>query len=68
MNVAQDRHKSYADRGHRQDVFEACEKLSLKVSLTKGVLSFSKKGKLSPRFNLLVPMKSWRESEKLLID
>nr|XP_021860926.1 uncharacterized protein LOC110799949 [Spinacia oleracea] len=50
MKAAQDRQKSYADQDRRQAVFEIGEKVLLKVSPTKGVMRFGKKGKLSPRY------------------
>ncbi|CAH9089000.1 unnamed protein product [Cuscuta europaea] len=50
MKVAQDRQKSYADLGRKPAEFEAGEKVLLRVSPTKGVMRFGKKGKLSPRF------------------
>ncbi|XP_031090980.1 uncharacterized protein LOC115995977 [Ipomoea triloba] len=50
MKAAQDRQKSYADLGRKQAEFQVGEKVLLRVSLTKGVMRFGKKGKLSPRF------------------
>ncbi|CAH9119792.1 unnamed protein product [Cuscuta europaea] len=50
MKAAQDRQKSYADLGRKPAEFEAGEKVLLRVSPTKGVMRFGKKGKLSPRF------------------
>ncbi|CAH9081090.1 unnamed protein product [Cuscuta europaea] len=50
MKAAQDRQKSYADLKRKPAEFEAGEKVLLRVSPTKGVMRFGKKGKLSPRF------------------
>ncbi|CAH9081079.1 unnamed protein product, partial [Cuscuta europaea] len=50
MKAAQDRQKSYADLGRKPAEFEVGEKVQLKVSPTRGVMRFGKKGKLSPRF------------------
>ncbi|CAH9104857.1 unnamed protein product [Cuscuta europaea] len=50
MKAAQDRQKSYADLGRKPAEFEIGEKVLLKVSPTRGVMRFGKKGKLSPRF------------------
>ncbi|CAH9124286.1 unnamed protein product [Cuscuta epithymum] len=50
MKAAQDRQKSYADLGRKPAEFKVGEKVLLKVSPTKGVMRFGKKGKLSPRF------------------
>ncbi|CAH9114854.1 unnamed protein product [Cuscuta epithymum] len=50
MKAAQDRQKSYADLGRKPAEFELGEKVLLKVSPTRGVMRFGKKGKLSPRF------------------
>lgn len=50
MKVAQDRQKSYANKERRQVAFEVGEKVLLRVSPTKGVIRFGRKGKLSPRF------------------
>ena len=50
MRGAQDRQKSYADKRRSALEFEVGEKVLLKVSPTKGVMRFGRKGKLSPRF------------------
>ena len=50
MRAAQDRQKSYADLKRRPVEFEVGEKVFLKVSPTKGVMRFGRKGKLSPKF------------------
>ena len=50
LRVAQSRQKSYADVRRRDLEFAAGDKVFLKVSPTKGVMRFGKKGKLSPRF------------------
>ncbi|XP_019171995.1 PREDICTED: uncharacterized protein LOC109167435 [Ipomoea nil] len=50
MKAAQDRQKSYADLSRRQVDFPVVDKVWLKVSPTRGVMRFGKKGKLSPRF------------------
>ena len=50
LRMAYSRQKSYAD--HRRWVleFEEGDQVYLKISTTKGVVRFSKKGKLSPRY------------------
>ncbi|XP_019157355.1 PREDICTED: uncharacterized protein LOC109153914 [Ipomoea nil] len=48
--MAQDRQKSYADLGRKPAEFSVGEKVWLKVSPTRGVMRFGKKGKLSARF------------------
>ena len=50
MKAAQDRQKSYADKSRKIVEFEVGEKVMLKVSPTKGVMRFGRKGKLSPRY------------------
>ncbi|TYK02513.1 pol protein [Cucumis melo var. makuwa] len=50
MQVAQSRHKSYADVRQRDLEFHVGDKVFLKVAPLKGVLQFEKKGKLSFRF------------------
>ncbi|XP_048492142.1 uncharacterized protein LOC125493157 [Beta vulgaris subsp. vulgaris] len=47
---SQDRQKSYADQRRRDLEFVVGEKVLLKVSPTKGVMRFGRKGKLSPRY------------------
>ena len=48
--TAQSRQKSYADRRHRPLEFQVGDWVFLKVSPTRGVVRFGKRGKLSPRF------------------
>ncbi|XP_019264287.1 PREDICTED: uncharacterized protein LOC109241914 [Nicotiana attenuata] len=48
--MAQSRQKSYSDKRHHDLEFMVGDKVVLKVSPTKGVMRFGKKGKLSPRF------------------
>ena len=48
--ATQSRQKSYADRRRRPLEFEVGDFLFLKVSPTKGVARFGKRGKLSPRY------------------
>ncbi|KAL9374753.1 hypothetical protein Peur_031632 [Populus x canadensis] len=50
LQTAQSRQKSYADRRRRDLEFSVGDCVFLKVSPTKGVFRFGKKGKLSPRF------------------
>ncbi|WRX25513.1 Reverse transcriptase domain - like 10 [Theobroma cacao] len=50
MLSAQSRHKSYADNRWRDLEFQVGDHVFLKVSPTKGVMRFGKKGKLSPRY------------------
>ena len=50
MKTAQSRQKSYADRRRRPLEFEPGEKVFLKISPTKGITRFRKRGKLNPRF------------------
>ncbi|CAM8972006.1 unnamed protein product [Rhodiola kirilowii] len=48
--AAQSRQKSYADPKRRELEFQVGDHVFLRVSLMKGVMRFSKKGKLSPRY------------------
>ena len=48
MKEAQDRQKSYADLRRRPLEFMVGDHVFLKISLTLGVMSFGKSGKLSP--------------------
>ncbi|GJT96244.1 hypothetical protein Tco_1091762 [Tanacetum coccineum] len=50
MQVAGDRQKSYADLKHKPMEFQVGDKVMLKVSPWKGVIRFSKRGKLNPRY------------------
>ncbi|GJZ94111.1 putative reverse transcriptase domain-containing protein [Tanacetum coccineum] len=50
IQVARDRKKSYADRRHKSLEFQVGDKVMLKVSPWKGVIRFSKQGKLNPRY------------------
>ncbi|GJX47279.1 hypothetical protein Tco_0272469 [Tanacetum coccineum] len=50
MQVAHDRQKSYADLKHKPMEFQVGDKVMLKVSPWKGVVRFSKRGKLNPRY------------------
>ena len=50
MLTAQSRQKSYADKRRRKLEFSVGDKVFLKVSPTKDIMRFGKKGKLSPRF------------------
>ena len=50
MKTAQSRQKSYADRRRRPLEFEPGEKVFLKISPTKRITRFRKRGKLNPRF------------------
>nr|GEU59861.1 putative reverse transcriptase domain-containing protein [Tanacetum cinerariifolium] len=50
IQVARDRHKSYADRRRKPLEFKAGDKVMLKVSPWKGVIRFGKRGKLNPRY------------------
>ncbi|GJU96632.1 putative reverse transcriptase domain-containing protein [Tanacetum coccineum] len=53
--VTVDRQKSYADRRRKPLEFQAKDKVMLKVSPWKGVIRFSKRGKLNPRY--IIPFK-----------
>ncbi|GKD69528.1 hypothetical protein Tco_1323618, partial [Tanacetum coccineum] len=48
--AARDRQKSYADLKHKPMEFQVRDKVMLKVSPWKGVVCFSKRGKLNPRY------------------
>nr|GEV87046.1 putative reverse transcriptase domain, ribonuclease H-like domain, aspartic peptidase domain protein [Tanacetum cinerariifolium] len=50
IQVARDRHKSYADRRRKPLEFEVGDKVMLKVSPWKGVIRFGKRGKMNPRY------------------
>ncbi|GKA14108.1 hypothetical protein Tco_0693754 [Tanacetum coccineum] len=55
IQAARDRQKSYADRRRKPLEFQAKDKVMLKVSPWKGVIRFSKRGKLNPRY--IIPFK-----------
>lgn len=50
LRLAQDRHKQWADKKRRLLEFQAGDHVFLKISPTRGLIRFGKKGKLSPRF------------------
>nr|GEV67456.1 putative reverse transcriptase domain-containing protein [Tanacetum cinerariifolium] len=50
LKVARDRQKSYADNHQKPLEFSVGDKVLLKVSTRKGVVSFGKRSKLSPRY------------------
>lgn len=50
IRAAQDRQKSYADLKRSDEEYEVGESVLLKVSPTKGVMRFGKRGKLSPKY------------------
>ncbi|XP_075473834.1 uncharacterized protein LOC142504875 [Primulina tabacum] len=50
LKAAQDRQKSWADLKRRPVEFNVGDKAYVKVSLMKGVVRFSKAGKLNPRY------------------
>ena len=50
LKTAQSRQKSYADKRRRELEFAVGDSVFLKVSPTRGVMRFGKKGKLSPRY------------------
>ncbi|GKC70181.1 putative reverse transcriptase domain-containing protein [Tanacetum coccineum] len=50
IQVARDRQKSYADKRRKPLEFQVGDKVMLKVSPWKGVIRFSKRGKLNPRY------------------
>ena len=50
MRTAQSRQKSYADNRCQELEFNVDDHVFLKVSLFKGVMTFGKRGKLSPRY------------------
>ncbi|GKD00013.1 hypothetical protein Tco_1170287, partial [Tanacetum coccineum] len=50
IQAAHDRQKSYADLKHKLMEFQVGDRVMLKVSPWKGVLSFGKWGKLNPRY------------------
>ncbi|KAI3714755.1 hypothetical protein L6452_21714 [Arctium lappa] len=50
LKVAQDRHKSYANKKRRPVEFQVGDRVMLKVSPWKGIIRFGKRVKLSPRF------------------
>nr|GFA94739.1 putative reverse transcriptase domain-containing protein [Tanacetum cinerariifolium] len=50
LKVARDRQKSYVDKRRKQLEFSVGDKVLLKVSPRKGVVRFSKRSKLSPRY------------------
>ncbi|KAK6119494.1 hypothetical protein DH2020_046763 [Rehmannia glutinosa] len=50
IKVAQDRQKSYADPKRKELQFVVGEKVFLRVSPTKGIFRFGKRGNLNPRY------------------
>ncbi|GKC72316.1 putative reverse transcriptase domain-containing protein [Tanacetum coccineum] len=50
IQAARDRQKSYTDRRRKPLEFQVGDKVMLKVSPWKGVIRFSKRGKLNPRY------------------
>ena len=50
LQIAYSRQKSYVDHRRRKLEFEESDKLYLKISPMKGVVSFGKKRKLSPHY------------------
>ena len=50
LETAQSRQKNYADKRRRPLEFQVGDAVFLKVAPLKGLMSFGKKGKLSPRF------------------
>nr|GFA98983.1 putative reverse transcriptase domain-containing protein [Tanacetum cinerariifolium] len=50
IQAARDRQKSYADLKRKPMEFQVGDKVMLKVSPWKGVVRFSKRGKLNPRY------------------
>nr|GEU31719.1 putative reverse transcriptase domain-containing protein [Tanacetum cinerariifolium] len=50
IQAARDRQKSYADVRRKPLEFQVSDRVMLKVSPWKGVVSFSKRGKLNPRY------------------
>nr|GEV91578.1 putative reverse transcriptase domain, ribonuclease H-like domain, aspartic peptidase domain protein [Tanacetum cinerariifolium] len=50
MQAAQDRQKNYANRKRKPMEFKIRDRVMLKVSPWKGVVRFSKRGKLNPRY------------------
>nr|GEZ80961.1 putative reverse transcriptase domain-containing protein [Tanacetum cinerariifolium] len=50
IHAAQDRQKSYVDKRRKPLEFEVEDKVMLKVLPWKGVIRFSKRGKLNPRY------------------
>ena len=50
LQIAQSRQKSYADKRRRPLEFDVGESVFLRVSASKGITRFGKKGKLSPRY------------------
>ena len=50
LKIAIDRQRSYADNRLRDLQFEIGDRVFLKISPWKGVLTFGRRGKLSPRY------------------
>ncbi|GJQ99093.1 putative reverse transcriptase domain-containing protein [Tanacetum coccineum] len=50
IQAAHDRQKSYADLKRKPMEFQVGDRVMLKVSLWKGVVCFSKRGKLNPKY------------------
>ncbi|KAL0545288.1 hypothetical protein IC582_020438 [Cucumis melo] len=50
LRIAQDRHKIYTDKRGRNLEFQVGDQVFLKLSPSRGVIRFRRKGKLSPRY------------------
>ena len=59
LKTAQDRQKQWANLDRRPLEFEVRDKVSLKISPTRGVIRFGNRGKLSPRF--IGPLRFWSD-------
>ncbi|GJX61153.1 reverse transcriptase domain-containing protein [Tanacetum coccineum] len=66
IQAAHDKQKSYADRRRKPLEFQAGDKVMLKVSPWKGVIRFSKRGMLNPRY--IRPFKILAKTNEIQID
>lgn len=65
IQASPDKQKSYADSKRREDEFVVGDKVFMKVSPTKGMMRFRKKGKLSAKYVDLYEIlqkKNWKNS------
>ncbi|GJV43403.1 hypothetical protein Tco_1427939 [Tanacetum coccineum] len=65
MQAARDRQKSYTDLKRKTMEFQVRDRVMLKVSPWKGVVRFSKRGKLNPRY--VRPFKKCYSDEPLAV-
>ncbi|GKB84442.1 putative reverse transcriptase domain-containing protein [Tanacetum coccineum] len=65
IQASRDKQKSYVDKRRKLLKFEVEDKVILKVSPWKGVIRFSKRGKLNPHEPLAIPLEEIQIDDKL---